>query len=170
MIAERSTSFLYRSSCPDSRPSYRPRHTIALIISHARFYLVFYWCFTCSLRSLHVTTGSSPTSILNKQTSLLVTVNEFYARLASDRINKASESNYCTSANLQNLLQSPTKKISPNYRRHHPSIIDVVIGACASDFSVFDTTSFWAMASKNRSTTAFPCLRFDSEMCSFGRA
>ena len=39
----------------------------------------------------------------------------------------------------------------------------------ASDFRAFGTTPLSAIASKNRSTTALPCRRFESEMFSFGK-
>ena len=49
--------------------------------------------------------------------------------------------------------------------RRHTSV-DVV---CVSNSCAFGTTPLSATASKNRSTTALPCRRFDSEMCSFGK-
>lgn len=49
-------------------------------------------------------------------------------------------------------------------KRHH------IVGASESDTCCgFGTTPHSATARKNRSTTAFPCRRFDSEMCSFGK-
>jgi len=53
-------------------PSHRFKHTIAFIISHARFYSVFnFEVLSCPFRHYF----SFPSSFLNKHTSLIITVN-----------------------------------------------------------------------------------------------
>jgi hypothetical protein len=60
--------------------------------------------------------------------------------------------------------------VKSNQGSHRTALSQQFAGAvCASDFIIFGTTPLSAIASKNRSTTALPCRRFDKEMCSFGK-
>ena len=112
------------------------------------------------VRSLH---ACSFLSFSMDLTLDLIIILDSVRYLCLTKSNKASESNYKCEMRIYN---KSNEKITPCPRRCHP----VIVGVCASDFCCdFGTTPLCATASKNRSTTAFPCLRFDSEMCSFGR-
>lgn len=69
-------------------------------------------------------------------------------------------------------MDAMVKNLLPvRQQRHSQLLIDHAtgIGFGSDDFGVAGATPLSATASKNRSMTAFPRLRFASEICSFGK-